>query len=82
MVAYLPEISVIIRNLLRDDAVEIDPETRFDDLIGWDSMDLVSVVVEVECHFDVQFELPEIARLSTIDDLSQMIASKRAFAAA
>jgi acyl carrier protein len=80
--AYLPEIRAIIRDLLRDDAIELAPETRFDDLAGWDSMDLVSVVVEVECQFDLEFELPEINRLITIADLSRMIEAKRAFAAA
>jgi acyl carrier protein len=62
---------------LADGDVEVAAETRFDDLIGWDSMDLVSVVVEVECRFDLQFELPEIDRLATIGDLARMIEAKR-----
>jgi acyl carrier protein len=76
--AYLPEILSIIRDLLHDNTTDVTPETRFDDLIGWDSMDLVSVVVEVECHFDLQFELHEIEQLETIADLCRMIEVKRA----
>ncbi len=82
MGAYLPVIRSIIRDHLHDGDIEVAPETRFDDLLGWDSMDLVSVVVEVECHFDLQFELPEIDRLATIGDLSQMIEAKQALATA
>jgi acyl carrier protein len=45
-------------------------------------MDLVTVVVEVECRFDLQFELAEIDRLTTVGDLLRMIATKQALAAA
>lgn len=78
MAAYLPEIRSIIREHLHDRHIEVAPDTRFDELIGWDSMDLVSIVVEVECRFDLQFELPEIDRLETIADLSRVIEAKQA----
>jgi acyl carrier protein len=45
-------------------------------------MDLITVVVEVECRFDLQFELPEIDRLTNIGDLVRMIEAKQALAAA
>lgn len=82
MLAALPEINVILREVLRDKDLELAPAMRFDDLTGWDEMDLVSVVVEVECRFDVVFALPEIERLSTVADLLRMIKAKRALAAA
>ena len=82
MVAALPDITAILRDVLHDSALEIAPATRFDDVTGWDSMDLVSVVVEVECRFDLQFELAEIDRLATVADLMRMIVIKQARAAA
>ena len=45
-------------------------------------MDLVTVVVEIECRFGLEFELTEIDRLSTVEDLLRMIATKQAIAAA
>jgi acyl carrier protein len=82
VVPALPEITAILREILRDNELELAPVTRFDDLTGWDSMDLVTVVVEVECRFDVQFELAEIDRLVTVGDLLCMLVAKRALAAA
>ena len=67
---------------MRDSEIELAPSTRFDDLAGWDSMDLITVVVEVECRFGLQFELPEIDRLVTVGDLLRMIEAKQALAAA
>jgi acyl carrier protein len=78
----LTEITTILRDVLGDRALDPTPITRFGDLSGWDSMDLVTVVVEVECRFDIQFDVREIEGLSTIGDLLGMIAMKRALAAA
>lgn len=82
MSAPLPELTAILRQVLRDDLLELTPLSRFDEVSGWDSMDLVSVVVEIECRFDVQFELVEIDRLVTVGDLLRMIVAKQALASA
>jgi acyl carrier protein len=71
-----------VREVLRDSDLQLDAATCFDDLVGWDSMDLVTVVVEIECRFDLQFELAEIDRLATAGDLARMIEAKQALAAA
>jgi acyl carrier protein len=76
--AALPEITAILREVLRGDSCEVTATTRFEDLAGWDSMDLVAVVVEAECRFNIQFELVEIDRLTTVGDLLGMIAAKQA----
>jgi acyl carrier protein len=80
--ALLSEITAIIREILRDNELEAASTTRFEDLTGWDSMDLVAVVVEIESRFDVQFELVEIDRLTTIGDLLRMIVAKQALTSA
>lgn len=82
MAEPLSAISSIVRDVLRDNGIDVTAATRFEDLTGWDSMDIVAVVVEVECRFNLQFELLEIDRLSTVDDLLHMIEAKQALAAA
>jgi acyl carrier protein len=68
--------------VLRDSSLEPTPNTRFDEVTGWDSMDLITVVVEVECRYGLDFALIEIDRLTTVGDLLRMIESKRALASA
>lgn len=82
MAAPITEITEILRDVLRDRDLAFEPTTRFDDLTGWDSMDLITVIVEVEGRFDLQFELPEIDRLTTVGDLLRMIRAKQALASA
>ena len=49
-----------------------------DDLPAWDSMNHITVVVEAECRFDIQFQPAEIEQLTTVRDLVRMIQAKRA----
>jgi acyl carrier protein len=80
--ALLTELSAILRKMLADNAFEITASTRFEDLADWDAMDLVAVVVEVECRYGLQFELHEIDRLITVDDFMHMIVAKQALISA
>lgn len=82
MGAPLAEISVILRKVLRDLDLEVAPDTRFENLADWDSMDLISVVVEVECRFGLQFEVVDLDRLTTVGDLLRMVSAKQALASA
>jgi acyl carrier protein len=78
MAAPLPEITAIVREVLHDGDLDLSSTTRFDDLANWDSMDLISVVVEAECRYDLLFDLSEIDRLVTVGDLLRMIKAKQA----
>jgi acyl carrier protein len=82
MATPISELTAIVRAVLHDPALELTPGTRFDDLTGWEAMDMVAVVVEAECRFGLLFELPEIDRLATVGDLLRMIEVKQARAAA
>ena len=78
----LSAIADIVREILRDDVGTLAPHTRFTQLEGWEPADLVSIVVETECRFGIQFELPEIDRLATVGDLVRMVTAKQALASA
>jgi acyl carrier protein len=80
--APLSEIIAIVRDILRDADLDLSPSSRFDELNDWDSMDLISVMVEAECRYGVHFDGSEIERLVTVGDLMQMIESKRAIVSA
>jgi acyl carrier protein len=80
--AHLSDVTAILRALFGDSELELEQTTRLDDVSGWDSMDIVAVVVEFEYRFGVQFELAEIDRLITVGDLLHMIVTKQALVTA
>jgi acyl carrier protein len=75
----LSEIASIIRRQLHDDDLPITASTYFAALPGWDETDLMRIVVEVECRFDVHFTLTETDRLETVGDLLDTTVAKQAF---
>ncbi len=78
----LTELTNVVRGVLRNADIELDAQTRFEDLPAWDSLNLISVVVEAECRFGLLFQPEEIEALNTAGDLLRMIASKQALASA
>jgi acyl carrier protein len=82
MAIPLTELTDVVRGVLRNADIELDARTRFEDLPTWDSMNLISVVVEAECRFGLLFQPEEIEALYTVGDLLRMIASKQAMASA
>jgi acyl carrier protein len=78
----LSEIASIIRRQLRDDDLPITASTYFAALPSWEEMDLIRVVGEVECRFDVHFNLTEIDRLETVGDLLGIAVAKQTLEAA
>jgi len=55
---------------------ELTPDLSFKDL-GIDSLDLVDLVFELEEEIHVQFEDEELLKLKTVQDLLDLIASKK-----
>ncbi len=80
MAAQIGELTDVVRSVLRNPEVELHASTRFDDLPAWDSMYLVSVIVEIEFRWGLLFEPDEMDALHTAGDLLRMIAGKQALA--
>jgi acyl carrier protein len=82
MTTPLYQVTAIVRDVLENPTIELSPGALFDNILGCDSMDLVSIVVEAECRFDVLFELKDIEQIVTVGDLIRLVDSKRASIAA
>ena len=53
--------------------VEMNPETRFVDDLGLDSLTVMELVAEVEDRFDVTLPLNLLPEIHTIDDLARCV---------
>ncbi len=74
--AIPPELLQAMRWLLRDPDLAASPGTRLADLTGWDSMAHISLMVETECRFDVQFDVAEIEAVRTVGDSVDLLRTK------
>jgi acyl carrier protein len=73
----LSELTGIFRTVLDDDTLVLTPETTAADVPGWDSMNHITIVVEVEQHFGIKVRTAEIEALRNVGDFVSLIAAKR-----
>ncbi|HET6606365.1 MAG TPA: acyl carrier protein [Rhodopila sp.] len=69
----LQQVTAIVREIAQDSTIDLTHASRFEDIVGIDSMDIVSIAVEVECRFGLLFAVEDIEQLATIDDLLRLI---------
>jgi len=75
--AVLAELTDIVRQVLEDRTIELCANTAVDDMVGWDSMSHIAILVEVECRFDVLFDLADVDTVPTVGHLMRLIQAKR-----
>jgi acyl carrier protein len=52
-------LNEIFRQVLDDDSIDLKPSMTADDVDGWDSMNHIFIVVEIEKRFGVSFRPPK-----------------------
>jgi acyl carrier protein len=78
--AIYAKLTQIFRAILEQDAITLTAETTADDVPGWDSMNHIFLVVEIERQFGVKFQTAEMEELRNVGELVQLIAAKLASA--
>lgn len=66
----------VFRQVLEDDTIELTPETTADDVDGWDSMNHIFIVVELEKRFGVKFQAAEMEELKNVGELAKLVQQK------
>ena len=66
----------VFRQVLEDDTLELTPETTADDVDGWDSMNHIFIVVELEKRFGVKFQAAEMEELKNVGELAALVKHK------
>jgi acyl carrier protein len=77
----MAEVTEIFRAVLNQPDLELTPRSTADDIPGWDSMTHVTLLVEAECRFGIEFVASEIETLLSVGEIARAIEAKRAAAA-
>lgn len=72
----LERIMEIVTESLGTDA-ELTAETRFNEDLGADSLDLFELVMALEEEFEVEIPTEELAQIATIGDVEKYIESHK-----
>jgi acyl carrier protein len=73
----LTHLQEVFRNIFDDEGISITRETAAQDIESWDSVQNVTLMLEVETEFGVRFSTSEMAYLKNVGDLVDLIEKKK-----
>lgn len=71
-------LASVFRQVLEDDTIELTPATTAEDVDGWDSMNHIFIVVELEKRFGIKFQAAEMEELKNVGELASLVKQKLA----
>lgn len=74
----LEEVKNVLVEALNVEADEVVLEAKLSDDLGIDSLSAVELALELESAFDITIEDEELAKLETVQDILDIIQSKKA----
>lgn len=74
----LAEVTEIFRDVLNQEALQLQRETTANDVPDWDSLNHIELVVAVEKHFKIKFNFAELQKFRNVGDMCDNILGKLA----
>lgn len=72
----LAKLQPVFATVFFDDDIQVSEATTAADVIGWDSLNHVALISEVERLFKIRFDIDEIVSMKNVGDLVRLIGSK------
>jgi acyl carrier protein len=69
MADILNELGEVFKKVFKDPDLEISEATTSEDIERWDSLNNMILVVMIEDHFNIRFDLDEVQNLKNVGDL-------------
>jgi acyl carrier protein len=69
-------LNEIFRQVLDNDAIDLTPAMTAEDVDGWDSMNHIFIVVEIEKRFGIKFQAAEMEELKNVGELAALVRAK------
>jgi acyl carrier protein len=75
----LASFTRILRDLLLDDSIVLEMETRREDIPNWDSFNYINFIVAVELEFGMKFKIADIESFpnvgAIVTEMTKMLTS-------
>ena len=72
------KLTQVFHQVLEDDKLVLTPDLTAEDVEGWDSMNHIFIVVEIEKQFGIKFQAAEMEELKNVGELSKLLEYKLA----
>lgn len=69
-------LNQVFRQVLEDDTIVLTKDTTAEDVDGWDSMNHIFIVAELEKRFGLKFRAAEMEELKNVGELASLLREK------
>jgi acyl carrier protein len=69
-------LNQVFRQVLEDDTIVLTRDTTAEDVDGWDSMNHIFIVAELEKRFGLKFRAAEMEELKNVGELVALLRQK------
>ncbi len=69
-------LTEIFQNNFDDDQIELDEQTSFNDIEGWDSLEQINLIAAIQDEFHIHFNIEEVNSMINVERMSDLIAEK------
>ena len=76
-VTLMAELNEVFRSVFEDDELTVTRETTAANIASWDSLTHVMLILTIERTFGMRFSSAEVAMLSNVGELADIIAERR-----
>lgn len=74
--SILTKLQIIFRIFFKNDTIELTKDSSANDIDGWDSLNHMSLIGEIERDFNIEFEFFELMDFKNVGDLIKAISIK------
>ena len=67
------DVTEIFRDVFDDDELVIGDETNSADIEDWDSLEHIELVINMEKHFGLKFNITEVNKLQNVGEMVDLI---------
>ncbi len=69
-------LTEVFHDVFGDDSLTLTPTLSADQVPGWDSVRMVTIILGVEQHFGVKLRSREVDQLKNVGDLARLVQTK------
>ncbi len=67
------ELDEIFREVFDDESIHVTEETKADDIEDWDSLEHINLIVAIEEHFNMKFNMNEVTTMKNVGEMVDII---------
>lgn len=74
----LATLTEVFQDIFDDTGIQLSEQTIISEVNGWDSLTHISIIAAIQDEFSISFDMDEITKLNTIEDMISAIEGKLA----